>query len=118
MTLPHKTVVVSLDEALLRGDPPPGNLAVPIFGQGSLEVELYTPRGEDPQASHMRDEIYVVARGEGLFFDGNERRPVRSGSFIFVPAGQEHRFEQFSPDFAVWVFFYGPEGGEAGSQRQ
>jgi hypothetical protein len=23
-----------------------------------------------------------------------------------------HRFEPFSPDFAVWVFFYGPEGGE------
>jgi len=23
-----------------------------------------------------------------------------------------HRFEEFSNDFAVWVFFYGPEGGE------
>ena len=36
----------------------------------------------------------------------------RSGSFVFVAAGQEHRFEQFSADFAVWVFFFGPEGGE------
>ena len=27
-------------------------------------------------------------------------------------AGVEHRFENFSDDFAVWVFFYGPEGGE------
>jgi hypothetical protein len=26
----------------------------------------------------------------------------------------EHRFEQFSQDLAVWVMFYGPEGGEAG----
>jgi len=25
----------------------------------------------------------------------------------------EHRFENFSDDLAVWVFFYGPEGGEA-----
>jgi hypothetical protein len=24
-----------------------------------------------------------------------------------------HRFENFSDDLAVWVFFYGPEGGEA-----
>jgi hypothetical protein len=23
-----------------------------------------------------------------------------------------HRFEEFSDDLAVWVFFYGPEGGE------
>jgi hypothetical protein len=112
VTPSDEPVVVSLASALLRGDPPPGNLAVPIFGHGSLEAEFYTPRGEDPQASHTRDEIYVVARGTGLFFDGRERHPVQSGSFIFVPAGRTHGFEQFSPDFAVWVFFYGPEGGE------
>ena len=112
MAPPNETAVVSLTTALLRGDPPPGNLAVPIFGHGSLEVELYTPRDSDPQTSHTRDEIYVVARGEALFFDGSERHPVRSGSFVFVPAGQTHGFEQFSADFTVWVFFYGPEGGE------
>ena len=31
---------------------------------------------------------------------------------VFVPAGQIHRFEDFSSDFVVWVVFYGPEGGE------
>ena len=34
------------------------------------------------------------------------------GGDLFVPAGQIHRFEDFSSDFAVWVAFYGPEGGE------
>jgi hypothetical protein len=29
-----------------------------------------------------------------------------------VPAGVEHRFEEFTEDLAVWVIFYGPEGGE------
>jgi tellurite resistance-related uncharacterized protein len=24
-----------------------------------------------------------------------------------------HRFEEFTDDMMVWVFFYGPEGGEA-----
>ena len=24
----------------------------------------------------------------------------------------EHRFEDFTDDFAIWVIFYGPEGGE------
>ncbi len=32
---------------------------------------------------------------------------------LFVPAGVEHRFEDFTVGLAVWVVFYGPEGGEA-----
>ncbi|MDB6121161.1 MAG: hypothetical protein JWQ71_154 [Pedosphaera sp.] len=55
----------------------------------------------------------LVARGKGMFFDGTQNHSVEAGSFLFVPAGQIHRFEAFSPDFAVWVLFYGPEGGEA-----
>ena len=34
------------------------------------------------------------------------------GDLLFVPAGVEHRFEEFSDDLAVWVVFYGPDGGE------
>jgi mannose-6-phosphate isomerase-like protein (cupin superfamily) len=103
---------VDLAAALKEGPPPPGNLAVPIFAHGTLAVELYTPKGHDPQTPHDRDEVYVVARGTGWFFDGTTRRAVEPGSFLFVAAGQVHRFEAFSADFAVWVFFYGPKGGE------
>ena|SRR5688572_16524937 len=103
---------VSLAEALSQGPPPVGNLAVPIFAHGSLEVEMYIPKERDPQTPHDRDEVYVVAGGRGTFFDGRERHPVQAGSFLFVAAGQPHRFEDFSADFAVWVFFYGPRGGE------
>jgi mannose-6-phosphate isomerase-like protein (cupin superfamily) len=99
-------------EALAKGPPPPGNLAVPIFTHGTLVAELYTPVGHDPQKPHTRDEVYVVARGSGKFFDGNRRQAIGPGSFLFVAAGQTHRFEEFSSDFVVWVFFYGPEGGE------
>ena len=104
---------VSLADALLKGPPPPGNLAVPIFSHGSLVVELYTPAGRDPQKPHARDEVYFVTRGEGFFFNGEQRRPVSPGTFLFVPAGAVHRFEDFSADFTVWVAFYGPEGGES-----
>jgi mannose-6-phosphate isomerase-like protein (cupin superfamily) len=103
---------VRLEDALTQGPPPPGNLAVPIFARGSLVVELYTPMDKDPQKPHSRDEVYLVARGAGEFFDGTSRCRVEAGSFLFVPAGQVHRFENFSKDFAVWVIFYGPEGGE------
>lgn len=106
---------VSLAEALTKGPPSRGNLAVPIFAHGSLAVELYTPQGHDPQKPHTRDEIYFDARGHGLFFDGAKHHAVEPGSFLFVPAGQPHRFENFSADFAVWVAFYSPEGGESGS---
>ena len=60
----------------------------------------------------MRDEIYVIARGSGEFFDGKTSRSAVPGTCIFVPAGATHRFENFSDDFATWVFFYGPEDGE------
>lgn len=105
--------IVALAEALAKGPPPPGNLAIPLFSHGSLEAEIYVPLGEDKQTPHNRDEIYVVAQGSGHFFNGERHHPVAPGTFVFVPAGQVHRFENFSDDFAVWVFFYGPEGGEA-----
>ena len=107
-----KIVHVGFAEALSKGPPPKGNLAVPIFAHGSLVVEMYTPVGHDPQKPHTRDEVYFVARGKGMFFDGERRHAVGAGSFVFVPAGQVHRFEEFSGDFAVWVAFYEPEGGE------
>ena len=112
MSSTARSVHVSLADALIKGPPPPGNLAVPIFSHGSLAVEMYTPVGRDPQKPHTRDEIYFVTRGAALFFDGAQRHKVSAGSFIFVGAGQVHRFEDFSSDFAVWVAFYGPEGGE------
>jgi hypothetical protein len=113
----RKTVLVSLADALSKGPPPPGNLAVPIFAHGSLEVEMYQPAGSDPQTPHERDEIYVLARGRAIFFDGSSRQNIEAGSVVFVAAGQVHRFEDMSPDFASWVFFYGPIGGEVADRR-
>ena len=104
--------IVTLEQAAELGPPPPGNLATPVFAHGSLEVEWYAPLHEDLQKPHDRDEVYVVARGNAVFFDGEQRTRVTDGAFIFVAAGREHRFEEMSPDFAVWVLFYGPTGGE------
>lgn len=83
------------------------------FVHGTLEVEIYKPQGTDPQQPHRRDEVYVVISGTGWFVDGEDRRRFGPGDFIFVPAGRVHRFEDFTTDFATWVFFYGPDGGEA-----
>jgi mannose-6-phosphate isomerase-like protein (cupin superfamily) len=83
-----------------------------VFKHKSLEVEIYAPRGEDLQTPHARNECYVVLSGSGWFVNGEERYEFGPGDFLFVPAGVHHRFEEFTDDFATWVFFYGPEGGE------
>ena len=84
-----------------------------LFEHGTLEVEVYAPRGTDPQQPHKRDEVYVVVTGTGTFFCDGRRESFGPGDFLFVPAGVEHRFEDFTDDLVVWVIFYGPEGGEA-----
>jgi mannose-6-phosphate isomerase-like protein (cupin superfamily) len=83
-----------------------------LFEHGSFELEIYAPRGHDPQQPHARDEIYVVIAGTGYFRNGDRRHAFKPGDLLFVPAGVVHRFEEFSDDFATWVIFYGPEGGE------
>jgi len=83
-----------------------------VFKHGSLAVEFYKPDKVDRQKSHDRDEIYVVVKGTGVFNNGGKRWNFKPGDFLFVPAGVEHRFEEFTEDFSTWVFFYGPDGGE------
>jgi mannose-6-phosphate isomerase-like protein (cupin superfamily) len=83
-----------------------------LFTHGSMSVEIYRPLGQDLQVPHARDEVYVVVSGNGEFVNGGVRKPFHTGELLFVPAGVEHRFENFSDDFATWVIFYGPEGGE------
>jgi mannose-6-phosphate isomerase-like protein (cupin superfamily) len=80
-----------------------------VFAHGSLEVEIYAPRGHDPQTPHSRDEVYVVVAGRGKFFCGGDTRDFAPGELLFVPAGLEHLFLDFSDDFVTWVVFYGPE---------
>ncbi len=108
------TFLTTLDDALALGPPPAGALSIPVFAHGSLDVRLYAPVGSDRQTPHERDEAYVVARGSAEFVDGAGRRAIAPGSFVFVAAGETHRFEAMSEDFAVWVVFYGPPGGERG----
>lgn len=85
---------------------------VEAFAHGRLSVELYAPRGTDPQTPHARDEVYVVVSGHGKFSCDGETRDFAAGELLFVPAGMDHRFLDFSDDFATWVIFYGPDGGE------
>ena len=89
-----------------------GHEFLELFTHGSLSVEIYKPHKVDKQTPHERDEIYVIISGSGEFVFENERTNFSPGDTLFVPAGKEHRFENFTDDFITWVFFYGPKGGE------
>lgn len=104
---------LTVADALRRIPGPDGERFASVFRHGSLEVELYAPRGHDPQSPHLRDEVYVVVSGQGEYVSDAGRARVGPGDVLFAPAGVPHRFENFSDDLVVWVFFYGPDGGES-----
>lgn len=80
--------------------------------RGTLELGYYSPLEVDHQQPHGQDEVYVVVQGRGKFLNGGEMTAFSPGDAMFVPAGVEHRFVEFSDDTEMWVIFYGPEGGE------
>jgi mannose-6-phosphate isomerase-like protein (cupin superfamily) len=103
---------LGLAQSLARLPAPDGSRFVELARHGTLCIELYAPRALDPQQPHVRDEVYVVVAGTGQFVCGDALTPFRPGDLLFVAAGVAHRFERFSDDFAAWVLFYGPDGGE------
>lgn len=89
-----------------------GALFIKLMEHGSMSVEIYRPVKTDRQTPHLQDELYVIISGTGEFLNNGERSAFGPGDILFVPAGIEHRFENFTEDFATWVIFYGPDGGE------
>ncbi|MBV9341715.1 MAG: cupin domain-containing protein [Acidobacteria bacterium] len=104
----HTAVAEALDRLERAG----GERSIALFEHGTLIVEIYAPRGTDTQMPHTRDEIYVVARGTGTFELNGTSESFAVGDVLFAPARMPHKFIDFTDDFAAWVFFYGPEGGE------
>ena len=85
-----------------------------MMEHGTMSIEYFSPKEKDTQTPHKQDEIYVIIEGQSNFYRNGEQTLCKKNDILFVPAGMEHHFENFSDDFATWVIFYGPEGGEAG----
>ena len=104
----HLTINEAKNLLLKEGHP-----FISLMRNGSMSIEYYAPKEKDLQSPHGQDEIYVIASGEGSFTRAGEKIQFSTGDVLFVPAGMEHRFENFSEDFATWVIFYGQHGGES-----
>jgi mannose-6-phosphate isomerase-like protein (cupin superfamily) len=83
-----------------------GKILATLLERKNMYVEIYRPDKFDHQIAHSQDEIYVIISGAGQFLNNGERQPFFTGDLIFVPAGVEHRFEDFTEDFVTWVIFY------------
>lgn len=106
---------VTVAEALAQLPGPNGERFAPVFGHGTLLVEILAPPSRVPLPPHSRDEVYIVVQGTGELVNDGARMRLEPGDFMFVPAGVEHHFENFADDLTIWAIFYGPEGGEAES---
>ena len=91
---------------------PEGAHHVVALSHGTMSLELYAPKGTDPQTPHRQDELYLIQSGRGELVVENVRHACSAGDAFFISAGVEHRFERFSDDFTTWVVFWGPQGGE------
>lgn len=84
---------------------PPGRHSAQALNTPGLEVRWYKPPNPDPQTPHDRDEIYVVIAGSGEFVRGSDRVRFGTGDVLFAAKGENHRFENHTPDTALWVVF-------------
>ena len=124
-TAPAKLRATAADAKTTPNDA--GRSTALMLAHGTMELRWFAPKEHDPQTPHDRDELYIIVSGTGVFmravesspFDdtslpiqGEERVTFGPGDALFVAAGTVHRFEEFSDDFATWIVFYGPEGGE------
>ncbi len=85
------------------------NKFVEVIKDGKMTVEYFAPKKIDEQQPHKKDELYIITSGNSNFYRKGEIIKCKQGDVIFVPAGMEHRFINFSDDFATWVIFYGDE---------
>jgi mannose-6-phosphate isomerase-like protein (cupin superfamily) len=84
---------------------PEGRLSKQVLNTAGLEVRWYRPSNPDTQTPHDRDEVYVVVTGQGEFVRDTVRVQFSPGDLLFVAKGESHRFENHTPDTAVWVIF-------------
>jgi quercetin dioxygenase-like cupin family protein len=95
--------------AMARALPFTPGRSAEVHVDAGLEVRFAGRPTNGPQTPHLRDELYVVAAGTSRYRVQDEVWEVGPGDLLFCAAQTRHGFEDPSPDFCVWVLFYGDE---------
>ena len=112
MNSSDRSGVISFAQAQAHIERPGSERSVLVLQRGTLDVKLSLPVPPNRQTPHAQDELYVVIRGRGVLVYEGERSPFEAGDVLFVAAGCEHHYENFTPELALWRIFYGVRGGE------
>jgi mannose-6-phosphate isomerase-like protein (cupin superfamily) len=104
--------VISFAALLSRIPSPAGERSAQGLKRGTLDVVLGLPLPPNVQTPHIQDEMYFVVRGRGVLVYEDKKSSFETGDILFVAAGTDHHYEDFTDDLALWRVFYGPEGGE------
>jgi mannose-6-phosphate isomerase-like protein (cupin superfamily) len=112
MDTTERSGVIRFVEAESRIPGLAGERAILVLQRGTLDIKLAIPIPPNQQTPHEQDELYVVIRGRGVLVHDDKRDQFDSGDILFVAAGVEHHYEDFSDDLALWRIFYGRRGGE------
>jgi mannose-6-phosphate isomerase-like protein (cupin superfamily) len=112
MRRPDRSRVIHLAQARERIAGGAAGHSASVLQHGSLNLKLSLPVTPNEQSPHAQDEIYVIVQGTGVLFHDGRREAFGPGDVMFIAAGTEHHFEEFTEDLTVWVIFYGPPGGE------
>jgi quercetin dioxygenase-like cupin family protein len=77
-------------------------LRIPAMSAGFYRIPAGMP---DPQEPHTEDEVYVVLKGRGTLRAESGDAAASTGSVLFVPAGEEHRFVDVEESMEIIVLF-------------
>ncbi len=77
-------------------------LRIPAMSSGLYVLDA---GADDLQHPHREDEVYVVVSGSAQLTGGGETVVVGTGSVVFVPALEEHRFHDITERLEVVVVF-------------
>jgi mannose-6-phosphate isomerase-like protein (cupin superfamily) len=113
MKIETRSAVFPLAHALGAVKRVNGKRFASVAEHGTLRLLCSRPLPPNEQSPHDQDELYVVVQGSGVLYHEGKRDRFSAGDVMFVGAGVEHRFEDFTDDFTVWVVFYGAKGGES-----
>lgn len=84
-----------------------------VMANGTMRVEIYKATKIDLQEPHTQDELYIIISGKSNFYNDGDTTNFKALDALFKPASKEHRFQNFTDDFATWIIFYGKQGGES-----
>ena len=96
-----------------------GSAYLEFLRSASMSVGIYRlpAAGTDRQEPHAEDELYYVLSGRAVVQVGEEERPVKPGSFVFVGAEVPHRFHSIAEDLSLIVFFAPAESTRPSTRR-